>query len=62
MARIVCRIVVDTDENDHRLDLLHRNLQKFGTVYNTVMGGTQLEGTIERGARTAQQAADLGTC
>lgn len=62
MARIVYRIVVDTDENDHRLDLLHRNLQKFGTVYNTVTGGTQLEGTIERETRTAQQAGNLNPC
>lgn len=50
MQRIGYRIVVDTDENDHRLDLLHRNVQQYGTVFNTVSGGTSLEGTIERGS------------
>ncbi|MCI4431057.1 MAG: OsmC family protein [Burkholderiales bacterium] len=49
MQRISYRILVDTDEDDHRLALLHRNVQQFGAVYNTVSAGTQLEGTIERG-------------
>lgn len=49
MQHITYRIVVDTDENDHRLALLHRNVQQFGTVYNTVIEGTQLDGSIERG-------------
>jgi uncharacterized OsmC-like protein len=50
MQRIGYRIVVDTEEDDHRLDLLHRNVQQYGTVFNTVSGGTHLEGTIERGS------------
>ncbi len=62
MARIAYRIVVDTDENDHRLALLHRNLRQYGTVYNTVTGGTQLEGTIERGTRTSLQPGDYNPC
>jgi hypothetical protein len=41
--------VVDTDESDQRLDLLHRNLQQFGTVYNTLAAATTIEGRIERG-------------
>lgn len=49
MRRISYRIVVDTDEEDHRLELLHRNVRKSGTVFNTVSAGTQLEGTIARG-------------
>ncbi|GAD59695.1 OsmC family protein [Brevundimonas abyssalis] len=36
MIRIDYDIVVDTDETDARIDLLHRNLQKFGTIYNTL--------------------------
>src|SRR5690606_13980004 len=28
-------LVVDTDETDQRLELLHKNVQKFGTIYNT---------------------------
>ena len=41
-------IVVDTDEPDARIDLLHRNLQKYGTIYNTLAGATDLSGTIQR--------------
>ncbi|KGF68944.1 osmotically inducible protein C [Hoeflea sp. BAL378] len=48
MIRIEYRIVVDTDETDARLDLLHRNLRKYGTIFNTLAGATELAGTIER--------------
>ena len=41
-------IVVDTDESDHRLELLHENVRKYGTVFNTVAPGTSLEGTLAR--------------
>ncbi len=36
MIRIDYHIVVDTDESDQQLDLLHHNLQKYGTIYNTL--------------------------
>lgn len=48
MVRIDYHIVVDTDESDQRLDLLHRNLQKYGTIYNTLSAATELGGTIAR--------------
>lgn len=48
MIRIDYEIVVDTDETDARVDLLHRNLQKFGTIYNTLAGTMDLSGTIRR--------------
>lgn len=41
-------IVVDSDEDDRRLALLHENLRKFGTVFNTVAAGTDLSGTLRR--------------
>ena len=41
-------IRVDTDETDHRLALLHDNVRKFGTVFNTVAPGTQLNGELIR--------------
>ena len=50
MIRIDYEIVVDTDETDARVDLLHRNLQKFGTIYNTLAGTMDLSGTIRRKA------------
>jgi len=51
MIRIDYEIEVDTDESDHRLDLLLKNLQKYGTIYNTLAGATELVGTIRRKAR-----------
>ena len=48
MVRIDYQIVVDTDESDARIDLLHRNLQKYGTIYNTLNEATELSGTIRR--------------
>lgn len=44
------QITVDTDETDARLALLHKNLQKFGTIYNTLAGTTDLAGNIRRKA------------
>lgn len=41
-------IIVDTDETDHRLELLHENVKKFGTVFNTVAPGTSLSGELRR--------------
>ena len=48
MIRINYDIVVDTDESDARLDLLHCNLQKYGTIFNTLAGATELSGMIRR--------------
>lgn len=41
-------IRVATNESDSRLELLHKNLQKFGTIYNTLKQGTELSGRLER--------------
>ena len=41
-------IIVDTDEPDRRLDLLHENVRKYGTVFNTVAPGTELAGVLRR--------------
>jgi len=48
MESIDYEILVDTDESDHRLALLHQNVKKFGTVFNTVAPGTALAGVIRR--------------
>lgn len=31
-----------------RLDLLHQNVRKYGTVFNTVALGTELSGVLRR--------------
>ena len=48
MERIDYEILVETDEPDHRLELLHENVKKYGTVFNTVAPGTVLEGVLRR--------------
>jgi len=48
MESIRYEIVVDTDEEDRRLALLHENVKKYGTVFNTVMPGTDLSGVLRR--------------
>jgi len=41
-------IAVGTDEDDRRLELLHTNVRKFGTISNTVATATKLSGVIRR--------------
>jgi len=48
MESIAYEVVVDTDEEDRRLDLLHDNVRKFGTVFNTISPGTEITGTLRR--------------
>lgn len=48
MISVDYELIVDTDEDDRRLELLHYNVRKFGTITNTVAAATQLEGVIRR--------------
>lgn len=48
MESIDYEILVDTDEDDRRIALLHDNVRKYGTVFNTVTPGTALSGTMRR--------------
>ena len=48
LVSIDYELVVDTDETDARLALLHANVRKFGTIYNTVDAATALRGEIRR--------------
>ena len=48
MVSIDYELIVDTDEDDHRLDLLHLNVRKFGTITNTLADATNLTGRITR--------------
>lgn len=50
MVAIDYELIVDTDEDDRRLELLHLNVRKFGTIFNTVAAATKLEGVIRRRA------------
>ena len=50
MARIDYEILINTDESDRKIELMHENVQKFGTIYNTVASGTELNGIMQRSA------------
>ena len=50
MSAIDYELIVDTDEDDRRLELLHTNVRKYGTVSNTLAAATKLEGRIRRKA------------
>ena len=51
MVSVDYLLIVDTAESDHRLELLHTNVRKYGTVSNTVAAALTLTGRIVR--RTA---------
>lgn len=48
MESIAYEIIVDTEEEDSRLELFHKNIKQYGTVFNTVGPGTNMTGTIRR--------------
>lgn len=48
LVSIRYELIVDTDESDQRLDLLHKNVRKYGTISNTVAQALTLEGGIRR--------------
>ena len=41
-------IIVDSAETDQRLDLLHRNILKYGTISNTMSAAVPLDGVLRR--------------
>ena len=48
MISVDYELIVDTNETDQRLELLHTNVRKYGTISNTVAEATKLEGMIRR--------------
>ena len=52
ISSINYELIVDTDENDRRLDFMHYNVRKFGTASNTVAATTKLEGKIIRAPKS----------
>lgn len=48
LTRIEYELVVDTDEDARRLELLHTNVRKYGTISNTLARAVELSGTIRR--------------
>jgi uncharacterized OsmC-like protein len=50
MVSVDYELIIDSDEDDQRLELLHKNVRKYGTISNTVAQATRLEGAIKRKA------------
>ena len=48
ITAITYELIVDSPEPDRRLDLLHTNVRKYGTISNTLAASTRLTGTIRR--------------
>jgi hypothetical protein len=48
MVSIDYDLIVDTPESDHRLELLHTNVRKYGTISTPVAAATTLTGRILR--------------
>jgi len=47
IVRMSYHLRVVTDETPARLELLHKNIRKFGTITNTLAAACELTGTIE---------------
>ncbi|MGT2467165.1 hypothetical protein ACVOMV_22960 [Mesorhizobium atlanticum] len=48
MSSVEYEIVVDTEESHRRLELLHTNVRKYGTIFNTVSTAVTLSGRMVR--------------
>lgn len=46
LEKISYDLVIGSSASQERIELLHKNLMKFGTIYNTVKSGTELSGTV----------------
>lgn len=42
------QLTIDTDEPDRRLELLHTNVRKYGTISNTLAAAVTLTGRVVR--------------
>jgi uncharacterized OsmC-like protein len=45
-VEITYELRLDTDEPERRIDLLHRNLRRYGTVYNTLAAVCAVDGHV----------------
>ena len=52
MISVDYELIVDTDEDDRRLELLHTNVRRYGTISNTVAEVTRMQGILRRRVAT----------
>ncbi len=53
-------LTIVTGEPDRRIELLHENLRKFGTVFNTLSAGCDVHGTVHP-SRPAERPVGTAT-
>ena len=46
MTAITYRLEVVTEEPEHRVELLHRNISRYGTIYNTLAAACEVSGEV----------------
>lgn len=51
IARMRYELAIVTDEPEARVELLHRNIQRFGTITNTLAKSCEVSGTIRAVAK-----------
>jgi hypothetical protein len=61
LIRIAYEIIVDTDEADRRLALLHENVRKYGTISNILAAALPLGGMLHRATARASPSAANGS-
>jgi uncharacterized OsmC-like protein len=49
-------LTIATDEAANRMELLHRNIRKFGTVYNTLAAACRIDGEILVASRAVRRS------
>jgi len=47
MTRITYTLLLVTDESEHRVELLHRNILRYGTIYNTLAETCDVSGNVQ---------------
>ncbi|WP_423319728.1 hypothetical protein [Azospirillum sp. 11R-A] len=46
MVKVEYELVLDTDEPDRRLEFIHENVRRYGTISNTVSAALELTGVL----------------
>jgi uncharacterized OsmC-like protein len=54
MTRITYSLRIVTDEPGHRVELLHRNIRRYGTIYNTLAATCDVSGEVETQRRRVE--------
>jgi uncharacterized OsmC-like protein len=54
VVRVRYRLRIMTDEPPARVELLHKNIRKFGTITNTLAAACELTGEVEAVATSAR--------